>query len=159
MQAVSSGQRTPQFWSGEAVALQWSRPSSNLATGMALRAFAAHPGYRLRPEVVAAGSLLKSRFLEADRYYDRQDPSYWLKFQFPFWWSNLLTALDSLSSIGFKADDDDIADGLEWFCTHQQKDGLWPTGYDSGQNAGANRHWVGLAACRMLKRFYQGKVN
>jgi hypothetical protein len=45
MQAVSSGQRTPQFWSGEAVALQRSRPSSNLATGMALRAFAAHPGY------------------------------------------------------------------------------------------------------------------
>ena len=39
----------------------------------------------------------------------------WLKFQFPFWWTNLLTALDTLFWLGFSRDDDDIARGLGWY--------------------------------------------
>jgi hypothetical protein len=73
--------------------------------GMVLRAFAAHPDYRQRPEVIAAGNCLKERLFEPDRYNDRKAPSYWLKFQFPFWWPNLLTALVTLSWLRFNRQD------------------------------------------------------
>jgi hypothetical protein len=119
---------------------------------MALRALAAHEAYRRRPEVVAAGEALKSRIFQADRYGDRRAPSYWLKFQFPFWWANLLTALDTLLRLEFRPLDEEIAAGLQWFLDHQAADGLWPTGYDSGRTAAENRRWVGLAICRILAR-------
>jgi hypothetical protein len=151
-QAVPSGRRTPGFWSGEPILPARSRPHAHLATGMVLRAFAAHPVYLQRPEVLTAGNCLKGRFLQADKYNDRKAPSYWLKFQFPFWWTSLLTALDTLAKLGFNARDADIARGVDWFVSHQEKDGLWPTGYGSGKKAEANRRWVGLAVCRMLSQ-------
>jgi hypothetical protein len=106
-------------------------------------------------EVIAAGKALKSRFFQADKYNDRKAPSYWLKFQFPFWWTSLLTALDTLSWLGFDQQDTDVAQGLHWFLSNQLADGLWETGYGSGRRAQQNRCWVGLAACRVLKRFFQ----
>ena len=116
-QAIPSSQRTPQFWSGDPVKPERSRPHAHMATGMVLRAFAAHPDYRKRPEVIAAGDCLKSRFFEADKYNDRKAPSYWLKLQFPFWWTSLLSALDTLSHLNFDRNDVDIARGLAWFIT------------------------------------------
>ncbi len=56
-QAVPSKKRTAEFWSGEPVPPERSRPHAHLATGMVLRAFAAHPGYRQRPEIIAAGNV------------------------------------------------------------------------------------------------------
>ena len=153
-QAVPSKQRTREFWLGAPIPPDRSRPHAHLATGMALRAFAAHPAYRQRPEAIAAGEALKSRFFQADKYNDRKAPSYWLKFQFPFWWTSLLTALDTLSWLGFDRQDTDVARGLHWFLSSQLADGLWETGYGSGRRAEANRYWVGLAACRVLKRFH-----
>jgi hypothetical protein len=120
---------------------------------MALRAFAAHPDYRYRPEVITAGEALKSRFFQADKYNDRKAKSYWFKFQFPFWWSNLLTALDTLLKLGFERKDADVAKGLDWFIRNQAEDGLWPTGYGHGRKAARNRCRVGLAVCRMLRGF------
>jgi hypothetical protein len=152
-QLVSARQKTSQFWSGLPLLPGRSRPHAHLATGMVMRAFAAHPDYRRLPEVITAGERLKERFLQPDKYNDRQAPAYWLKFQFPFWWPNLLTALDSLSQLGFTRQDWDIARGLAWFVENQSKDGLWETGYGSGQNAERMRQWVGLAICRVLKFF------
>ncbi len=83
-QAVPSKERIPAFWSGEPVLPLRSLPHAHLATGMALRALASHPGYRRRPEVMAAGNCLKSRLLRADAFGDRKAPGYWLKFQFPY---------------------------------------------------------------------------
>jgi hypothetical protein len=123
---------------------------------MVLRAFAVQPDYRQRDEVIAAGRCLKGRFFNADSYTDRKAPSYWLKFQFPFWWTSLLTALDILARLGFEREDSNIACGLDWFAANQEEDGLWPTGYGSGQKSEENRRWVGLAICRTLKQFYQG---
>jgi hypothetical protein len=97
---------------------------------------------------------LKSRFFQPDRYNDRKATTYWFKYQFPFWWGNLLTALDSLARLGFDRLDPDITGGLDWFITNQDEDGLWPTGYGSGRKAEANRRWVGLAVCRMLYQFF-----
>ena len=145
--------KTAAFWLGAPLSPDRSRPHAHLATGMALRAFAAHPAYRRRPEVLRAGTALKSRFFRPDKYNDRKATSYWEKFQYPFWWTNLLTALDTLSWLGFDRDDPDIAKGLDWFLTHQEEDGLWDTGYGSGSRAAENRHWTGLAVCRVLKRY------
>jgi hypothetical protein len=151
-QAVPSKQRTTEFWLGPPIPPDPALPHAHLATGMALRAFAAHPAYRQRPEVIAAGESLKNRFFKPDRYNDRKASSYWLRFQFPFWWTSLLTALDSLSWLGFDAQDEEIAQGLDWFLTHQGANGLWETGYGAGKGAEENRRWVGLAACRVIKR-------
>ena len=150
-QAVPSKKRTDEYWSGEPFPPERARPNAHLATGMALRAFAAHPGYRQRPEVIAAGECLKNRLFQADKYSDRKAPSYWLKFQFPFWWTSLVTALDTLAKLGFGKEDAEIARGLNWFVGHQEEDGLWPTGYGAGVKAEPNRRLVGLAACRVLK--------
>lgn len=151
MQAVPSRQRTPDIWPGPAVPPDRARPFSHLATGMVLRPFAAHLTYRRHPDALAAASLLKGRFFLADKYNDRQGPEYWLKFQYPFWWTSLLTALDTLSRMGFSADDEDVRRGLDWFVGHQEADGLWETGYGSGKGAQAMKLWVALAVCRVLR--------
>lgn len=154
-QAVPACEKMPAFWNGSAFVAQPHWPSSHLATGMALRAFAAHPAYRMAAEVRRAAGWLKSRFFKADVYNDRKGPIYWTKFQYPFWWPNLLTALDSLAWIGYGVDDRDVQAGLEWFARNQEPDGLWPTGYGSGRRAEPMRQWVGLAVGRVLKRFME----
>jgi hypothetical protein len=152
-QHVPARQKTSQLWQGTPVLPDRFRPHSHMATGMVLRAFAAHPDYQHRSEVLTAGERLKERLFQADKYYDRQAPSYWLKFQFPFWWTSLVTALDTLSHLGFDRQDPDIARGLNWFMENQSADGLWGTGYGSGRKAESMRRWVGLAICRVLHRF------
>ena len=153
-QTIPAKQKTSRFWCGPALPPDRARPSSHLATGMILRAFAAHPDYRRKPEVIAAGERLNERLFQADKYNDRKAPSYWLKFQVPFWWPNLVTALDSLSWLGFDRHDSDIARGLDWFIANQSADGLWETGYGKGKGAVRMRRWVGLAICRVVKRFF-----
>jgi hypothetical protein len=153
-QMVPWKQRTGEFWLSAPLPPDCSRPHAHMATGMALRGLAIHPEYQQRPEVLAAGEALKSRFFQPDRYNDRKATTYWFKYQFPFWWGNLLTALDSLARLGFDRLDPDITGGLDWFITNQDEDGLWPTGYGSGRKAEANRRWVGLAVCRMLYQFF-----
>ncbi len=152
-QTIPSKERTPVYWQSEPLPPVREKPHAHLATGMVLRAFAAHPDYHNRPEVIAAGEALKTRILRPDKYNDRKAKSYWLKFQFPFWWSNLVTSLDSLARLGFDCQDADIFRGLDWFINNQENDGLWPTGYGSGNKAGENRRWVGLAICRILKYY------
>jgi hypothetical protein len=85
------------------------RPSSHLITGIVLRALASHSRHRHSEEARAAADLLKSRFFRPDTYPDHAAPSYWLVFSYPFWWTDLLSALDSLARIGLPADDPDIA--------------------------------------------------
>lgn len=158
VQAVPAREKTPGLWSAPPVPPDCSRPSSHLATGMALRAFAVQPHTHALPEVRQAAAWLKSRLFRADHYNDRKAPAYWYKFQHPFWWTNLLTALDSLSLLGWSADDPDVQKGLAWFCDHQRVDGLWPTGYEQAGRAEPSAkevqavEWVGLAVCRMLRR-------
>ncbi len=151
VQAVPARSKTPRFWSGRPIEPDRSLPHSHLATGMALHPLAMQPAYRKRPEVIAAGIRLKERFFHPDRYNDRKAASYWTKFQYPHWWTDLLMALESLVAIGFTANDSDVERGLSWFVEHQDPDGLWPTGYDKGRNAAGMRCWVGLSICRVLR--------
>jgi len=152
-QLVPARQKTRPFWESPPLLPERSRPHAHLATGMVLRAFAAYPAYSRKPEVITAGERLKERLFQADKYNDRKAPSYWLKFQFPFWWPNLLTTMDTLARLGFDRNNEQIARGLDWFSSNQSSDGLWETGYGSGRGAEAMRRWVGLAVCRVLKQF------
>ncbi len=154
VQGFPARTKTEDFWRGKSVEPDRSLPNSHLATGMALRPLALHPHYRKRAEVRCAGVRLKERFLKPDRYNDRRSASYWTKFQYPHWWTDLLMALESLAEMGFDASDADVQRGLTWFAENQAQDGLWPTGYDKGRTAAKVRRWVGLAICRVLRRFW-----
>jgi hypothetical protein len=153
-QTVPAKDKTDDLWGGDPIPPDRTRPSSHLATGMVLRAFAAHPEYRDSSDVRRAAHLLKSRFFKADKYNDRKGAHYWLKLQFPFWWSNLLTGLDSLSLLGFSKEEPEIQEGLDWFVTNQDESGLWPTGYGKGRKTKSAKAWVGLAVCRVFRRMY-----
>jgi hypothetical protein len=93
-------------------------------------------------------------------YGDRKAPHCWTKFQYPFWWTNILTALDSLSLLGFSADDEQIQQALDWFRSGQQENGLWKTSYEQAKHREPRpkeveaMSWVGLAVCRVFRRFY-----
>ncbi len=154
VQAVPAKEKTEELWRGAPIPPDRSRPFSHLATGMVLRAFAVHPRYRRSEEARTAGELLKSRFFKSDKYNDRKAPRYWTKFQYPFWWPNVLTALDSLSWLGFSRDDQDIQKGLDWFISNQGVEGTWRTSYGKAKKAGEVKLWVGLAVCRVFKRLY-----
>ncbi len=151
-QAVPSAKKTPSFWRNGPLPPDRARPNSHLATGMALRALAVHPRFRKRKEARLAAARLMERFFQTDKYNDRRASGYWTKFGFPYWWTDLLMALDSVTLIGFGLEDPHVADGVRWFIEHQEEDGLWPTGYEHGPRVPSSRRWVGLRACVVLKR-------
>lgn len=130
-----------------------SKPFSHCITGVVLRAFAAHEEYRKTQEANTAGELLKSRFFKPDKYPDRRAPSFWTKFSFPFWFTDLLSALDSLSLMRFSPADPQIKEALEWLNSKQKQDGKWDLPLLRSKDTELSL-WIGLAICRVLKRFY-----
>jgi hypothetical protein len=137
---------------GPTLAGDRSRPFSHLATGVVLRAFAAHPAYRPSSKVRLAGELLASRFFLKDAYPGRDTPEFWTKLTYPFWFTDLLSALDSLSLLGFGRENPQIARALDWFVERQGANGTWsPTMLRSGGDNQAGL-WIALAICRVLKR-------
>lgn len=135
-----------------------SRPSAHLVTGIVVRALAAHDRYRSSPEMKAAGDLLKSRFFKRDTYPDHVSAASWLVFSYPFWWTDLLSAMDSLTKAGFGRDDPDIARGVKWFVDHQEPGGLWQTGHNRPKDPYSDL-WVALAVCRMLRTCLSGPAR
>jgi hypothetical protein len=136
-----------------------SKPSSPHWTGMILRAFAVHPSYKKSKEARLAARILKSGFFQKDFYTSCRHPDNWVRFDFPYWWNNLVTALDSLSHMGFPGDDEDIKRGLDWLREHQQPSGLWNNSYSSIHKTHVTNKskqvqlWISLAICRIFKRF------
>lgn len=145
---------TSQF--AEPVEPDRTKPFSHNWTGMVLRAFAAHSSYRTLEAAKTAAKLLKSRFFQPDSYTSYQAASYWVRFQYPFWWNNLVTALDTISLID-PTMDEQMEKALAWLIDHQEEDGLWKATYVQGKEinnlkARETRLWVTLAICRVLKR-------
>ena len=110
---------------------------------------------------MAAAALLKSRFFMPDSYTSYHAASYWARFDFPFWWNNLLSALDSLSLLGVSANDEDARQALKWFADHQGRDGTWKVSYarpgeqeKRTDKAREKKLWVSLAICRVFKRLF-----
>jgi hypothetical protein len=130
-----------------------AKPFSHLITGCVLRAFAAAGNYRDDEDIRKAGKLLASRFFQSDSYVDRRTPEYWTGFRFPFWFTDLLTALDTLSRLGFSANDPQIRKGLNWFVERQRNDGGWKLKLLSGSDK-ALPYWLDLAVCRVFQRFF-----
>lgn len=133
-----------------------SKPFSHNWTGMVLRAFANHGKYRKTEAAKIGAKLLKSRFFQADCYTSYQAASYWVRFQYPFWWNNLVAALDSISLID-PARDVAMDRAISWLIDHQEEDGLWRVTYvrDKGVDTSKTdemRGWVSLVICRILKR-------
>lgn len=139
------------FWVEKPIQPDRSRPFSQWVTGIVLRAFAAHEEYRATREALAAGELLKSRFFKPDPYPDRKAASFWEKIRYPFWWTDILSALDSLWWLGFSADDGDIRRGVDWLIASQEQSGLWKARYLSGSDKDIHL-WTTLQVCRVLKR-------
>lgn len=129
-----------------------SKPSSHMVTGVVLRALAASKRYRHNDEVRAAGYWLATRFFHSDRYPDRRTADYWTRFTYPFWFTDLISSLDSLSAIGVPADRPPVARAIEWFRERQREDGSWRLTYL--KNIGKDVDlWVHFALCRALKRY------
>lgn len=132
----------------------YSKPFSHMVTGVVLRAFAVHPQYKNALEAKQAGQLLIHSLSKNDNYADRGSSKYWLQFVFPFCYTDLISALDSLSLLGFSKKDRQIEKALNWFVDHQQPTGLWDFKITAGRDKGTLQLWLALAVCRIFKRFY-----
>jgi Squalene-hopene cyclase C-terminal domain len=131
-----------------------SKPFSHVVSGVVLRAFAAHPAHRRLNEARQAGQLLLANLFEKDNYPDRAAPSFWLGFSFPFWFTDLISALDSLSLLGFSKIEPRMDRAGRWFVESQRKNGLWDLKILKGKNKDVLRLWLALAICRIFKRLY-----
>ncbi len=127
------------------------RPFSRPVTGMVVRALAESPTWRQKKEAYLAGGLLLSHFFRADRPSDTQEVSIWEKLSYPFWNTDVLSCLDSLSKLGFQADDGNVQKALGWLLRKQNNQGFWESG---NKKASLEDHlWVTLAVLKVLKRF------
>ncbi|MFX1274677.1 MAG: hypothetical protein ACFFBP_17900 [Promethearchaeota archaeon] len=129
------------------------KPFSHMITGVVLRPFAIHSDYQKRDETQHAGRLLMSRFFQNDKYSDRKDKSYWLKFSFPFWFTDLISALDSLVSLGFSKKEQQIRAALDWFISQQKEDGTWDLSMLRSKDKDLN-FWFDYLICGLFKKFY-----
>lgn len=151
--APNSGTLTEALNNPRTIKPDRSKPFFHCITGIVLRAFAAHRKHRRTDAARTAGKLLKSRFFQPDKYPDRKAPSFWTKFSFPFWFTDLLSALDSLSTLGFSRDDPQIRKALQWLTSKQQQGTQWKLPMLRTKDKELTL-WISLATCRMLKRCY-----
>jgi hypothetical protein len=100
-----------------------------------------------------AGALLAFRFFRRDVYSGRGAADFWTKFSFPFWFTDLLSSLDSLSRLGFDREDAAVSRALDWFVAQQRPSGLWELKMLKTADKEL-AHWLSLAICRVIKRLY-----
>lgn len=134
-----------------ALAPDRSRPASHMVTGVVLRAFAAHPRHRRSTAARRAAGLLADRLFSRDRYPGRDAPSFWFGFGFPFWFTDLLSALDSLTQVGPDLDHPRIAQAYAWFADQQSADGTWRLHATRGSDPDTPL-WISLGICRVFRR-------
>lgn len=134
-----------------------NKPFSHLVTGMVLRAFAAHPEYRNSDEAIKAGELLISRLFKADKYPDRRDKKFWERVSFPFWFTDIISALDSLFHLGFEANHLRIKSALNFLRDKQDPKGIFDLKIVRGGDKDLP-YWITLSVCRIFKGFYTNNV-
>jgi squalene-hopene cyclase-like protein len=142
----------PATFGGPTIEPDRTKPFSHLVTGIVLRAFAAHPAYRKSEEARVAGRLLASRFFQRDPYPDRGSPSFWTSFSFPFWFTDLLSALDSVSLLGLGREHPQVRRGLDWLAARQRKDGSWKLALRIMVREEERDLWMTLAISRVFRR-------
>jgi hypothetical protein len=112
-----------------------ARPSAHLVTGMALRAFAASPSRRTSREAKRAAELLATRFLQRDRYPDRQAASFWEQLSEPRFYTDVLDALDGVTAVGLGKENSGVRTAEAYLRGRQSPDGLWYPGAPSRPGA------------------------
>lgn len=136
----------------DAIEADKSKPFSHMVTGVILRAFAAHPAYRHTKEAQEAARLLIANMFKKDNYPDRAAPEFWFGFTFPFWFTDLLSALDAVSQLGFSKSEPQINKSLDWFWDKQQPNGLWQLKILKGRDKETTQLWLTLAISKVFKR-------
>ena len=136
----------------EPLAPDRSKPSSHLVTGMVLRAFAAHPAWLGAVEVREAGELLAMRLYRRDTYTDRGDVSYWERVSFPFWFTDIVSSLDTLSRLSFDPETPTISAAIARVAELQRADGTFAFKLLRAKDKDLP-WWICLAVCRSLKRW------
>ena len=137
----------------------WNKPFAHSGTGMVLRAFALHDKYKKSIEAKKAAQLLKSHFFKKDNYSSYQHKDNWVNFKFPFFWTDLVSALDSVMRINLDKNDDEVLNAVKWFIDNQEESGLWKHSYSRIHSYIENEKiyeiqlWITLAICRILKKF------
>nr|MDO8112202.1 hypothetical protein [Candidatus Sigynarchaeota archaeon] len=134
---------------------QLDKPFSHMVTGIVLRAFAAHEGYAVHPDAQKAGRMITSRFFRDDIYSSRKAASYWTKYMFPFWWTDLISVLDALSKMSFSKDLPSIHKALDYFRNDQQPGGYWIYSILKNKSAPDLAGWITWALCKVVKRFFR----
>jgi len=129
------------------------KPFSHLVTGVVLRAFAAHPKYRHFEEAKIAGELLTSRFFKPDKYPDRKIVDYWFRVSFPFWFTDIISSLDTLYYLGFTSSHPQIELALNILRDRQLETGLWDLKLLKTKDKDLPL-WIALVICRIFKNFY-----
>jgi hypothetical protein len=71
---------------------------------------------------------------------------------FPFWFTDIVSALDSLSLMGFTKENPHIYGALNWLKSRQEDDGIFDLKLQKGKGEDL-KFWVCLAICRLFKRF------
>lgn len=130
------------------------KPFSYMITGVVLRAFAAHPAFKKNQEIHLAAKLLLTKYFENDNYPDRRDKSYWTKFTFPFWFTDLLSSLDSLYHLGFTRKQPQIDKALDWFRSQQESNGNWNLKLLKGGKIKDYNLWINFLICKTFKRYF-----
>ena len=136
----------------EPLAPDRSKPSSHLVTGMVLRAFAAHSAWLDTIEVRKAAQLLATCLYKRDTYTDRGEVSYWERVSFPFWFTDIVSSLDTLSRLGFGPEIPTISAARARLRELQRADGTFALKLLRAKDKDLP-WWICLAVCRILKRW------
>jgi len=133
-----------------------SKPFSHLVTGVVVRAFASHPVWRNSEIARQTASMLAQRFFKPDDYIDRKNREYWERVSYPFWFTDIVSALDSLTLVGIQDNLPEVRGAIEWLGKKQTPDGNFDLRIVHGKDRHIIKYWITLAICRIFKRYYQG---
>lgn len=147
----TQGKNLDAFDGHATLPLDRSQPYSHLVTGVVLRAYAAHDVYRHSETAWIAARLLARRFFEKDTYPDRNRVADWTGFSFPFWFTDIVSSLDSISLIDPMVANDKLHQAKNWLIEHQEPNGLF-TGHLLKDRYHDLQLWYSLAVCRVCSR-------
>jgi hypothetical protein len=127
-----------------------TRPFSHLITGIVLRPFSLLSEYRTKVKDV--GIQLAERIFTRDKYSDRNGIEYWTKFSYPYHWTDILSALDTLTRLEIKRHPK-IDAIQQWFQKNKQENGIYNVHVMAGAKYKDVKHWITLQYLKVLERF------
>jgi hypothetical protein len=129
-----------------------TKPFSHLVTGIVLRPFSLMPAYK--GKVKDAGLLLAERIFTRDKYPDRVGVEYWIKFTFPYHWTDILSTIDTLTLLGIN-NHSKINEIMYWFEKQKQDNGIYDVTVMAGAKYNDVSYWITLHYLTVLKRIIE----